>query len=60
MTRIFVLGAVTCALLLPALPALARWEGRVIAQDSTTYPEHADPGPDGYRVQRSDTHVLRL
>ena len=46
-TRTFVLGAVTCALLLPALPALARWEGRVVAQDSTTYPNTPIPDPTG-------------
>jgi DNA-binding beta-propeller fold protein YncE len=47
MTRIFMLGAVTCALLLPALPALARWEGRRIAVDSTTYPNTPIPDPTG-------------
>lgn len=47
MTRTFMLGAVTCALLLPALPALARWEGRVVAQDSTTYPNTPIPDPTG-------------
>ena len=47
MTRTFVLGAVTCALLLPALPALARWEGRVVAKDSLTYPNTPIPDPTG-------------
>jgi uncharacterized protein YjiK len=42
-----VLGAVTCALLLPALPALARWEGRRIAVDDTTYPNRPIPDPTG-------------
>jgi hypothetical protein len=46
-TRTFVLGAVTCALLLPALPALARWEGRVVAKDSLTYPNTPIPDPTG-------------
>jgi DNA-binding beta-propeller fold protein YncE len=54
MTRTFMLGAVTCALLLPAVPAHARWEGRVVAQDSTTYPNTPIPDPTGiaYNAQK--------
>jgi DNA-binding beta-propeller fold protein YncE len=46
-TRTFILGAVTCAILLPALPAHARWEGRVVARDSTSYPNTPIPDPTG-------------
>jgi hypothetical protein len=46
-TRTFMLGALTCAILLPALPAHARWEGRVVAQDSLKYPNTPIPDPTG-------------
>jgi DNA-binding beta-propeller fold protein YncE len=46
-TRSFMLGALTCAILLPALPAHARWEGRVVAQDSLKYPNTPIPDPTG-------------
>ena len=46
-TRTFMLGALTCAVLLPALPAHARWEGRVVAQDSLKYPNTPIPDPTG-------------
>ena len=46
-TRTFMLGALTCAILLPALPAHARWEGHVVAQDSLKYPNTPIPDPTG-------------
>ena len=45
--RTFMLGALTCAILLPALPAHAAWEGRVVAQDSFKYPNTPIPDPTG-------------
>lgn len=59
MTRTFTLCAVTCALLLPALPALARWEGRVVAQDSLKYPNTPIPDPTGLAyIGKSRTFLI--